>query len=180
MDWWEARQTREDGTTRAAEAGIAGYAQTERGSGYVVFHAEDGAALDAALPWESLIFARQKLPVIAELRGLPASDRIQRRLVFKSRAFDNPTAAANLMTDTLTLESQPNGACVLTRIVTHSNGLAATLVASGADAGSLLQAVEAVNAPPEFMAGKQLIAKRTPVSADKLADTSVSMKEVAA
>ncbi len=63
-------------TTRAAEAGIAGYAQTERGSGYVVFHAEDGAALDAALPWESLIFARQKLPVIAELRGLPASDRI--------------------------------------------------------------------------------------------------------
>ncbi len=63
-------------TARAAEAGIAGYAQTERGSGYVVFHTEDGAALDVALPWESLVFARQKLPVIAELRGLPASDRI--------------------------------------------------------------------------------------------------------
>lgn len=46
--------------------------------------------------------------------------------------------------------------------------------------GDLLQAVEAVNAPPEFMAGKQLIAKRTPVSAEKLADTTVSMKEVAA
>jgi 3-phenylpropionate/trans-cinnamate dioxygenase ferredoxin reductase subunit len=46
--------------------------------------------------------------------------------------------------------------------------------------GDLLQAVEAVNAPPEFMAGKQLIAKRTPVNAEKLADTSVSMKEVAA
>lgn len=46
--------------------------------------------------------------------------------------------------------------------------------------GDLLQAVEAVNAPPEFMAGKQLIAKRTPVSADKLADLTVSMKEVAA
>ncbi|PZR33467.1 NAD(P)/FAD-dependent oxidoreductase [Caulobacter segnis] len=46
--------------------------------------------------------------------------------------------------------------------------------------GDLLQAVEAVNAPPEFMAGKQLIAKRTPVNAAKLADTSVSMKEVAA
>lgn len=46
--------------------------------------------------------------------------------------------------------------------------------------GDLLQAVEAVNAPPEFMAGKQLIAKRTPVNADKLADPSVSMKEVAA
>ncbi|PHY19427.1 NAD(P)/FAD-dependent oxidoreductase [Caulobacter sp. BP25] len=46
--------------------------------------------------------------------------------------------------------------------------------------GDLLQAVEAVNAPPEFMAGKQLIAKRTPVNVEKLADTSVSMKEVAA
>lgn len=63
-------------TTRAAEAGIAGYAQTERGRGYVVFHSEDGEALDAALPWESLVFARQKMPVIAELRGLPATDRI--------------------------------------------------------------------------------------------------------
>ena len=46
--------------------------------------------------------------------------------------------------------------------------------------GDLVQAVEAVNAPPEFMAGKQLIAKRTPVDAEKLADPSVSMKEVAA
>ncbi len=46
--------------------------------------------------------------------------------------------------------------------------------------GDLVQAVEAVNAPPEFMAGKQLIAKRTPVDVNKLADPSVSMKEVAA
>ncbi|WP_297512349.1 FAD-dependent oxidoreductase [uncultured Caulobacter sp.] len=46
--------------------------------------------------------------------------------------------------------------------------------------GDLIQAVEAINAPPEFMAGKQLIAKRAPVDVDKLADSSVSMKEVAA
>jgi 3-phenylpropionate/trans-cinnamate dioxygenase ferredoxin reductase subunit len=46
--------------------------------------------------------------------------------------------------------------------------------------GDLVQAVEAVNAPPEFMAGKQLIAKRTPVSLEKLADVTISMKEVAA
>jgi len=46
--------------------------------------------------------------------------------------------------------------------------------------GDLLQAVEAVNAPPEFMAGKQLIAKRTPVSVEKLVDPTVSMKDVAA
>jgi 3-phenylpropionate/trans-cinnamate dioxygenase ferredoxin reductase subunit len=43
-----------------------------------------------------------------------------------------------------------------------------------------VQAVEAVNAPPEFMAGRQLIQSRKPVAPDKLRDMSVSMKEVAA
>jgi len=43
-----------------------------------------------------------------------------------------------------------------------------------------VQAVEAINAPPEFMAGKQLIQSRKPVAPDKLADLSISMKEVAA
>jgi 3-phenylpropionate/trans-cinnamate dioxygenase ferredoxin reductase subunit len=46
--------------------------------------------------------------------------------------------------------------------------------------GDQVQAVEAVNAPPEFMMGKQLIGSRRPVNVDKLADLSVSMKEVAA
>jgi 3-phenylpropionate/trans-cinnamate dioxygenase ferredoxin reductase subunit len=46
--------------------------------------------------------------------------------------------------------------------------------------GDLVQAVEAVNAPSEFMAGKALIGKRTPVSLEKLADAAVSMKDVAA
>jgi 3-phenylpropionate/trans-cinnamate dioxygenase ferredoxin reductase subunit len=45
--------------------------------------------------------------------------------------------------------------------------------------GEQVQAVEAVNAPPEFMAGKQLIQNRKAVSPEKLADPSVSMKEVA-
>jgi 3-phenylpropionate/trans-cinnamate dioxygenase ferredoxin reductase subunit len=45
--------------------------------------------------------------------------------------------------------------------------------------GDRIQAVEAVNAPPEFMMGKQLIGNRKPVNVDKLADPSVSMKEVA-
>lgn len=43
-----------------------------------------------------------------------------------------------------------------------------------------IQAVEAVNAPAEFMAGRQLIAKRVAVSRSRLADTAFSMKEVAA
>lgn len=46
--------------------------------------------------------------------------------------------------------------------------------------GDLVQAVEAVNAPPEFMMGKQLIGKRAAVSRERLADPSISMKEVAA
>lgn len=46
--------------------------------------------------------------------------------------------------------------------------------------GDELRAVEAVNAPPEFMVGKQLIASKRPVARDKLADPTISMKEVAA
>jgi 3-phenylpropionate/trans-cinnamate dioxygenase ferredoxin reductase subunit len=46
--------------------------------------------------------------------------------------------------------------------------------------GDKLQAVEAVNAPAEFMAGRQLIAQRRSVSPARLADMSISMKEVAA
>jgi 3-phenylpropionate/trans-cinnamate dioxygenase ferredoxin reductase subunit len=44
----------------------------------------------------------------------------------------------------------------------------------------VVRAVEAVNAPPEFMMGKQLIASRRPVARERLADPTVSMKEVAA
>jgi 3-phenylpropionate/trans-cinnamate dioxygenase ferredoxin reductase subunit len=46
--------------------------------------------------------------------------------------------------------------------------------------GDQVQSVEAINSPPEFMMGKQLIANRKPVNLDKLADPSISMKEVAA
>jgi 23S rRNA (cytidine2498-2'-O)-methyltransferase len=63
---------------RAAEAGIAGFARASRGDGFVLFgcEASEAAALDAALPWRSLVFARQKLRVIAELRGLDPRDRL--------------------------------------------------------------------------------------------------------
>jgi 3-phenylpropionate/trans-cinnamate dioxygenase ferredoxin reductase subunit len=46
--------------------------------------------------------------------------------------------------------------------------------------GDQLQSVEAINAPPEFMMGRQLIGNRKPVNKRKLADPTVSMKEVAA
>jgi 3-phenylpropionate/trans-cinnamate dioxygenase ferredoxin reductase subunit len=46
--------------------------------------------------------------------------------------------------------------------------------------GDQVQAVEAVNSPPEFMMGRQLIANRKPVSRERLADSTISMKEVIA
>lgn len=61
---------------RAASAGHHGYARTERNSGYVEFIVEDAAAASRALPWSKLIFARQKLVRLADLRGLDPSDRI--------------------------------------------------------------------------------------------------------
>jgi 3-phenylpropionate/trans-cinnamate dioxygenase ferredoxin reductase subunit len=45
--------------------------------------------------------------------------------------------------------------------------------------GDVIEAVEAVNAPAEFMAGRQLIGQRRPISRVRLADMAVSMKEVA-
>jgi 3-phenylpropionate/trans-cinnamate dioxygenase ferredoxin reductase component len=42
-----------------------------------------------------------------------------------------------------------------------------------------LQAVEAVNAPMEFMAGKAMIGRRNKLMADRLRDVSVSMQELA-
>ena len=63
-------------TERAAQAGFAGYARAERGSGFVQFLGVDGGALSKALPWSRLVFARQKLRLFAELRDLDAKDRI--------------------------------------------------------------------------------------------------------
>jgi 3-phenylpropionate/trans-cinnamate dioxygenase ferredoxin reductase subunit len=48
------------------------------------------------------------------------------------------------------------------------------------NAADQVQAVEAINAPPEFMAGRQLIGSRKPVQPARLQDTTVSMKQVAA
>ena len=51
---------------------------------------------------------------------------------------------------------------------------------AGSETGDRIVCVEAVNAPPEFMAGRQLIGRATPIDTVKLADPAVSMKDVAA
>lgn len=45
-------------------------------------------------------------------------------------------------------------------------------------AGDIIQAVEAVNAPAEFMLGRQWIGRRTPVARERLADPNIPMKAV--
>lgn len=64
---------------RAATAGIAGYARASRDDGHVLFVTGDEAdarALARALPFRELVFARQKLRLLAELRGLDPKDRL--------------------------------------------------------------------------------------------------------
>ena len=63
---------------RAAAAGQHGYAATERGSGFVRFLAPgaEASALSRALPWRSLVFARQKLQLLATLDDLDPGDRV--------------------------------------------------------------------------------------------------------
>ncbi|WP_240096133.1 23S rRNA (cytidine(2498)-2'-O)-methyltransferase RlmM [Thermomonas flagellata] len=64
---------------RAGAAALAGYARTTRGSGYVLFLTPapaDADALERALPFSTLVFARQKLRLLAALRGLDPGDRI--------------------------------------------------------------------------------------------------------
>jgi len=86
---------------RAAEAGFAGYARTERDSGHVVYACEDADVLSRALPWASLIFARQKLRLLADLRGLDPRDRIapmlaalQGRARFGTLVMEHPDSDA--------------------------------------------------------------------------------------
>ena len=63
-------------TERAALAGFVGYARAERNTGHVLFVCDDADALSRALPWSTLIFARQKLRLFADLGGLDPRDRI--------------------------------------------------------------------------------------------------------
>ncbi|KAF1703445.1 23S rRNA (cytidine(2498)-2'-O)-methyltransferase RlmM [Pseudoxanthomonas kaohsiungensis] len=64
---------------RAALAGIAGYARASRDDGYVVFvtgEEADAQTLARALPFRGIVFARQKLRLFAELRGMDPTDRL--------------------------------------------------------------------------------------------------------
>ncbi len=83
-------------TERAAMLGFAGYARTERGSGFVRYVCEDAAALSRALPFRELIFARQKMVAFAELPTLGASpgtkpDRVGAIVAAMAATLGEPT-----------------------------------------------------------------------------------------
>ena len=58
----------------AARVGVHGYARTRRDDGYVVFITP--GPLAGAMPWQDLIFARQRLDLVAEIAGMSPTDRI--------------------------------------------------------------------------------------------------------
>lgn len=68
----------------------------------------------------------------------------------------------------------------VTHTVTRGDPGSAHFAVFHLDAENHLQAVEAINAAPEFMAGRLLIGQRKVVAPDRLRDMSISMKEVAA
>ncbi|GAB3731366.1 23S rRNA (cytidine(2498)-2'-O)-methyltransferase RlmM [Luteimonas pelagia] len=87
---------------RSAAAGEPGHARAERGSGHVLFSPADPSrtdALDRALPFASLVFARQKLRVVAELRELPPRDRISPLLAALEAAPGLPDRFGQLWTE---------------------------------------------------------------------------------
>ena len=63
-------------TQQSIELNCVGYAQAERDQGYVLFMTDAISTFDAQLPFRSLIFARQKLRLIAQFRELSAQDRL--------------------------------------------------------------------------------------------------------
>ena len=80
-------------TERAAAAGLAGHARAARDSGWLSFHFSDdpaAATIDAALPFRTLVFARQKLHVLARVAITDAGDRLTPILV----ALGHPDADA--------------------------------------------------------------------------------------
>jgi hypothetical protein len=79
---------------------------------------------------------------------LGASNRLERRLVFKAIEHDGPPA----LCDTLELENPYDGYFCLTRRLQLEGGLQASLMAEGSDAGELLQRIESVAPQRQFSA----------------------------
>ena len=85
---------------------------------------------------------------------LAASDRIKRVLVFKPKLDRDPARVGPALAETLALDCLDDDHFVLRRSVTHPDGLVANLVAKGANTGSLLGSVEAIDPQILFTSGE--------------------------
>ena len=87
------------------------------------------------------------LPLVAPFaqRGrhldLAKTDRLARRLVFKSIVHADPSGQGPTLTEALTLDAAEDGPSRLTRTLTDPRKLTATLYADGEDRGALLAAI---------------------------------------
>jgi hypothetical protein len=81
---------------------------------------------------------------------LAASERSQRRLVFRRATPASTTASEPVCTETLQLESLGTGTCRLTLARTAPDGLQATVVGLGSDLAALIAQIATVPASRQF------------------------------
>jgi len=85
---------------------------------------------------------------------LAASDRAERRLVFKPVEVSAASAGDAALQDTLSLDCRDTRRYVLTRTLSASGGLQATLQATGPSPAALLAQVEAIEPARQFRRGE--------------------------
>ncbi len=100
---------------------------------------------------------------------LAASDRLNRRLLFKPVKHAGNSAGFPALHETLQLDSYRSGNFGLTRTLTTTNGQTATLETSGPQPAALLARIEAVAPEQQFVVGTgYLIARSYTVPSDAI------------
>jgi hypothetical protein len=92
---------------------------------------------------------------------LAASDRLERRLMFKPRLLPGTAADAGPLSETLKLENAGGDTWRLTRLTTHACGLTASLEVEGEEVGELLSRIEAVPPGDQFSGGAGFVLARS-------------------
>ena len=92
---------------------------------------------------------------------LHASNRLERRLIFKPAEHASVPGAVPRMCEELELHSFGTGTCRLTRRVTLPCGLSATLEAMGPEPGELLQRIESIPLEHHFRLGEGFAVARS-------------------
>ncbi len=92
---------------------------------------------------------------------LAASNRIERRLAFKPVDLASEPATGLNLQEALQLEAREGGSFRLTRALTSGQGLQATLLAVGPQAGALLAQVDAIPPEHQFQGGPGYVIARS-------------------